>query len=463
VSFNFSGIMLGFHVFLEVFMNVSQAPQSLVHGVLSSANYPSLENLEVWSESILKAQKRIQKYLTPSPLKFSPWLASLTQSDVWLKLECLNPNGSFKVRGALNAIGKLVEERGSCKVVCASAGNHAQGVAFAAKHLNCEAHIFLPVQTPLVKREACEALGAKIYLGGEALNESMELALQFAETTKAFFIHPFNNFDVVCGQATLFFESILQWNEQHLLNTKSLDNFLCCVGGGGLISGVGIASLIYKQTEKKEITVLGAQQEVFNSAYVSLQNKQWLPFTGGAHSHSIADGIAVKKIGNLNYDAIVNSVKRIFVASDNEIVGSILGLCEKEHVVVEGGGAVGVACLQKYKSFFEEKSTIVTVSGGNIDPQLLSRIIMQGLGVTGRTLKISVCVHDRPGTLRELLDKIAFLEANVLEVHHDRTYTQVHVGQVNVEVSLETKTFEHQYQILESLAEFGYQPKVKTS
>jgi threonine dehydratase len=446
--------------------NSQVTQEDRVQLVLSQANFPPVHQLDAWETEIERAKERIHKHLSPSPLKYSPWLSSITQSHVWLKLECLNPNGSFKVRGALNAISKLVEEKGACRVVCASAGNHAQGVAYAAQKLGCEAHIFLPAHTPLVKREACESLGAKIYVGGDALNDSMQLALDFAKTHAAEFIHPFNSFEVVCGQASLFAETLEQFENLNFSQEKKsgkIDSFLCCVGGGGLISGVAMASQIYKSHTANRIEVYGAEQEFFDSAYVSLQEKKWLPKSNtSAFATSIADGISVKQIGNLNYEVMSHFVDRVFVCSDDNIVGSILGLCEREHVVTEGAGAVAVACLQKYKSFFEGKNTVVTVSGGNIDPQLLSRVVTRGLGVTGRVLKTTVCVLDRPGKLRELLEKIASLDANVLEVYHDRTYAQVHVGQVDVDVSLETKNFEHQYQILESLAECGYKPKVKS-
>lgn len=417
--------------------------------------------------------EKIQVYLEPSPLRKSIWLSELIGGEVWLKLESLNPNGSFKVRGALNALSELkknvkVTAGEKLKVCAASAGNHAQGVAYAARELDCEAHIFLPKGAPLVKRDATEKLGAKLYLVGETLEEAFEAVLKFSEENNAHFLHAYNNYDVIIGQSTCAYEMLLQYQQtqpsKKISNLQELslgnnylcpDYFICSVGGGGLAAGAALLLNALKTKTK----VIGVEQEFYNSALRSFQNKVQTPIQKS--KPTIADGIAVGLIGNLNYDYMVKYLEKISAVDDDSIVKSILMLCEREHIVSEGAGAAAVAEIIKNANYYSGKTVVACVSGGNIDPQLLTRVIARGLHITGRVLRVCVCVSDKPGGLRKLLQFIAEMEGNVLDLIHDRTYSEVSVGDVDVELSLETRNSEHQYSLIEGLEEAGFKPRIR--
>lgn len=427
--------------------------------LLNSVEGKNFENPNEFMNEILSAYNNvISKYIQPSPLRRSEWLSNLTGGEIWLKLESLNPNGSFKVRGALNAIYNIIKKNKNSKTikVCASsAGNHAQGIAFAAKNLGCDAHIFLPKTAPLVKRDATERLGAKLYLIGDNLEEASEAAIAFAKTENAHYIHAYNNYDIIIGQATCAYESLKQLSEISKTQIGDLDYFICSIGGGGLAAG---ASLVLKALSKGNI--VGVEQEYYNSALQSFQNRYQTAVVKPKHS-TIADGIAVSLIGNLNYNYMTRYVENLSLVSDDYIVKAILGLCEQERVVAEGAGAATVADIIKRPDFYEGKKVIACVSGGNIDPQLIIRVITRGLHITGRVLRVTVCVSDRPGGLKKLLECVAALEGNVLDLVHDRTYSEVSVGDVDVELSLETKNSEHQYSLLEKLDEAGFKPRMR--
>lgn len=425
-------------------------------------------------ESRLKSAKEIvSQFVPPSPLVYSPSLSAMVNGHVWLKLENFLPNGSFKVRGALHSmvnqlhlkvedLEKIKKNKSSRGVpthsfCAASAGNHAQGVAFAAQKLGCEAHLFLPKSTPLVKREATQNLGAKVYLEGNVLEESFRAALDYSQKTGATFLHPFNDWNVIFGQATCAMEALEQWKAMahlHHLNPSSseLPVFLAGVGGGGLLAG----ACLHWHTLGSQ-NVVGVESSYFDSAYQSLKYGEIKEISNPGNS-SIADGISVKKIGDICYQILKNCNAKIDLVSEDDIAQAILHLLERDRVVAEGAGASGVALLIRNKKWFQDKHVIACVSGGNIDPQLLSRVIIRGLAVTGRVLRVTLKITDRPGQLKNLLETVANLDANVLEVHHDRTYTQVYVGDVEVELVLETKNMEHQYEVLSRFAELGLKP-----
>lgn len=429
--------------------------------VLSQAKGPSTSDLPMLLKEAEMAAARIATRLAESPLRRSDWLSNLTGAEVWLKLECLNPTGSFKVRGALNAISQRMARRAAAgaqadgfKIVAASAGNHAQGVAFAARVLGCEAHIFLPRRTPLVKRTATARLGARVYLEGDVLEETFEAAVAFAGAQGAEFVHAFNDFDIIAGQASCALEALKQLRAQ-LPDAPLRDvDFLCSVGGGGLAAGVGMVWRALMPGGR----VFGAEQENYDALARSLASGTNEKAAGGGYT--IADGICVRNLGNLSLEYMRAFLERAFLVDDDAITASVLGLCERERVVAEGAGAAAVAALQRYISEFKGRKIIVCVSGGNVDPQLLSRMIVRGLGVTGRLLRISVPIGDRPGQLKALLEAVAETEANVLEVFHDRTYSQVSVGNVEVELALETRDEDHQYSVTEKLQERGFHPKI---
>lgn len=427
--------------------------------ILTTAQGPDVNESGKIIDSIRDAQKTIQPFLKPSPLRRSLWLSELTGGDVYLKLECFNPKGSFKIRGALTAISRALVARAqkpgasALKVCAASAGNHAQGVALAAKWLGCEAHIFLPKLTPLVKRQSTEQLGAKVYVQGDNIEDAFEAAIAFAAQSGAQLIHAYNDFDIIAGQGTCGLEMLEQFSAD-CGDPKTIDYALFSVGGGGLAAGAGFVLREFTNAE-----VIGVEQKHFDSAFTSFQRQAQSGVSVGGLK-TIADGIAVRQIGNLNFRYLRHVMKQVMLVNDDQIVGALLGLCEHERVVAEGAGAATIAAILKNPKMFQNKVTIACVSGGNIDPQLLTRVIARGMNVTGRVLNLTARIGDRPGHLAHLLEEIARLDVNVLEVHHDRTYSQVNVGDVGVELALETKNFEHQYELIERLDELGYEPKI---
>jgi threonine dehydratase len=432
---------------------------SLMQKLLSSAPGLSSQDSPKIFQDIVTCQKNvIDVYLRPSPLVFSEWLSSLVGGRVWLKLESLQPNGSFKVRGALNALSHLKESlkpKEKLRVCAASAGNHAQGVALAAKRLGGEAHIFLSEYAPLVKQEATKRLGAHVYLRGKNLEEATEAASKFSTEQNIPYVHAYNNYDIIVGQATCVYECYLQLQINLKEASPAVDFWVVSLGGGGLAAGAGILAHTLNLGE-----VIGVEQESYDSAYRSLKAHERLPREQSTKA-TLADGIAVNMIGNLNFDYLEHFVPKISLVNDNAIVCAILGLCEHEHLVVEGAGAAAVAEVMQNKHLYTGKTTVVCVSGGNIDPQIFTRILTRGLHETGRVLNVRVCVRDRPGGLKALLEKVAQMGGNVLDLVHDRTYSEVSIGDVDVELSLETRNEEHKQDLLRALEEADFRPRYR--
>ena len=420
--------------------------------------FSSQEDLFSEIENIYK--NIILNYLKPSPLKKSYWLSDILKGNVYLKLESLNPNGSFKVRGGLNAVKKLMEMHPGkhLKICAASAGNHAQGVAFAAKELGCEAHIFLPTFAPLVKRDATEKLGAKIYLIGNNIEEAAEAALEFAQKEKAHFIHPFNNSDIILGQATCAYEAYEQWENIFFKENKKtdLDYYVCSVGGGGFIAGAGL--FFHSHPQQLKTKIIGVEQEYYTTAMESLKSKKEVSVKPKLKT-TIADGIAVGSVGNLTLKYMTPYIEKIHSVTDDAIVRAVLALCEREHIIAEGAGAAAIAHVLQNLDYFYGKNTIICISGGNIDPQLLTRVIARGLTLTDRVLRVTASVSDKPGGLKKLLETVAELGGNVLDLIHDRTYSEVRIGDVDVELSLETRHEEHQRILIHKLEEAGFKPR----
>jgi len=313
----------------------------------------------------------IQNYLQPTPLQKSEWLSKLAEGEIYLKLECDNPNGSFKVRGALNALSNLYKQHQInnpgqiMKVAAASAGNHAQGVAFAAKQLGCEAHIFLPKHASKVKRIATEKLGANVYLTGASIEDAFECAKEFCERENAYFIHPYNDENIIFGQATCALEAHRQLNAEP-------DYFVCSIGGGGLAAG---ACYYFKEQLNAKTHVVGVEQEVYNSAFVSLQQHQLSPMSTPQSVPTIADGVAIKKIGELTFQHMSNSIEHIVTVSEQEIYDAIAKIYTHENIVVEGAGAMPVAALLKNIDQYKNTTTILCLSGRNIDLDLFQKVL----------------------------------------------------------------------------------------
>jgi len=319
------------------------------------------------------------KYLKPTPLRKSEWLSKYVGGSVYLKLENCNPNGSFKVRGALNALSKICEKYTNhskdhpIKVAAASAGNHSQGVAYAAKQFKCEAHIFLPVNASPLKVKATKDLGAKVYMVGNNIEEALKEALKFCEEEKAHFINPFNDINIIEGQATCALESHTQFRELSVQSEMSKpsdpDYFVCSIGGGGLASG---ACLYFSENAKTK--VIGVEQEFYNSAFKSLHNKS-LRSKDKKKTSTIADGIAVKKIGSLTFKYLLEHIEKVVTVSENDIYDAVAKIYENENIVVEGAGGASVSAVLKYPELFKQKSSILCISGGNIDPEVFQKVL----------------------------------------------------------------------------------------
>ncbi|HEX3034439.1 MAG TPA: threonine ammonia-lyase [Thermodesulfobacteriota bacterium] len=389
---------------------------------------------------VQRAHESIKSFIHKTPLIYSHSLSKLTKTEIYLKAENLQRTGSFKVRGALN---KMINIKGK-KVITASMGNHAQGVAFAASRLGKHAKVVMPVTAPIVKEEATRNYGAQVVLYGESFKEALNYALSDKEHT---FIHAFDDDEVIAGQGTIGIEI----SE----DLKDIDVVLVPIGGGGLISGISVAlKAIFPKTE-----IIGVQTESAISAYLSLRNREvseMLPL------HTLADGIAVGRVGSRTFDIINTYVDDIVLVHEDSIAKAILLFLEREKTVVEGAGAVPLAALLDDEERFRGKCVVLVVSGGNIDFTIIDRIIYKGLVTSGRIGVFEVTVEDIPGSLHSLTGIIASHRGNILNVVHDRIARDLSVGETRVIFTVETRGKEHLDEILFDLREKGFELKDRT-
>lgn len=379
-----------------------------------------------------------------TPLDRSVTFSDMAGRLVYLKLENLQKTGSFKIRGAFNKVcglSSLEKQRG---VIAASAGNHAQGVAFAAQRVGISSTIVMPETAPLSKVSATRGYGAKVVLAGSTYDEAFKRAKEIEASDGATFIHAFNDFAVMAGQGTIGLEILEQ--------VPDVSAIVVPVGGGGLIAGIaaGVKELA------PHVKVYGVQASGADALSRSFQKGMLQQI---AEVHTIADGIAVKNPGNYTYEVIKKTVDDIFTVDDEAIASSILLLLERAKMVVEGSGAVPLAALLQGKIPGNGPVACV-LSGGNIDVNFISRIIERGLVKAGRRVVITTRVVDRPGALQRLLAVIASARGNVIYVHHDRIEHDVPLGQAEVQVSLETRDSAHTEEILACLKQEGYETRV---
>ncbi|HEX5595832.1 MAG TPA: threonine ammonia-lyase [Micromonosporaceae bacterium] len=376
-----------------------------------------------------------------TPLEPSRPLSAILGDDAWLKCEHLQRAGSYKVRGAYVRISRLSPEERARGVVAASAGNHAQGVALAAGLLGAESTVFMPVNAPLPKVAATKGYGAQIEMFGNTVDEALGAARAFAEKTGAVLIHPFDHADVIAGQGTVALEILEQCPEVRTIITG--------VGGGGLISGIAVAA----KALRPDIRVIGVQAADAAAYPPSLLAGAPVPLPDFA---TIADGIAVGCPGEVTFAHVAKLVDEIVTVSEEDISRALLMLLERGKQVVEPAGAVGVAAL--LAGVVQVEAPVVAVlSGGNIDPLLLLRVIEHGLTAAGRYLRFTVRCADRPGQLASVLNQIAEHRANVLDVEHQRQNPRLRLGEVEVALSVETRGAEHSDKLIRSLQESGYQ------
>lgn len=396
-------------------------------------------------EKIYEAQERIKEVVLETPFSYAPLLSSVSGSEVYLKKENLQVTGAFKIRGAYNKIASLSDEERKRGVIAASAGNHAQGVAFAAKHFGSEATIVMPESTPLNKVDGVKLYGAKVMLAGANYDEAFSYASEYGKKQGLVFIHPFEDEEVIAGQGTIALDIMKYQND--------LDAILVPVGGGGLISGIGSAI----KAINPKIEVIGVSAAGAPAMIRSFHEKRVIDTIA---VRTIADGIAVRDTSGITLNHILGCVDRMVSVDDEEIASAILFLLERQKLVVEGAGAVGVAVLlHKKLPDLQNKKVAVVLSGGNMDVTLLSVIIEKGLIKSNRKMKLTVTLIDKPGSLMILTEVLNKLNANIVHIAYDRTSTDLDYGDAHVTIHLETKGKEHQHEIRQVLDEQGYLKK----
>jgi threonine dehydratase len=394
------------------------------------------------------ARETVAAVADVTPMESSRSLSEELGSDVWLKCENLQRTGSYKIRGAYNRLVHLTDEEKSRGVVAASAGNHAQGVAFAARELGIHSTIFMPVGVALPKLSATKEYGADVELSGNVVDETLRAAAEFAEETGAVFIHPFDHRDVILGQGTLGLEILEQ--------RPDVDTILIPIGGGGLISGVASAVKQKAAQAGRTVRIIGVQAAnaaAYPTSLISGQPTeiQILP--------TIADGIAVSKPGVLNFEIVRDVVDEVITVEEDDIARALLVLLERAKLVVEPAGAVGVAAILAGK-VRHSGTTVAILSGGNIDPLMMERIISHGLAASERYLKLRIPLPDRPGQLARTAEIVAASNANVVEVLHTRHGSGMQISEVELELHIETRGPEHAELVIHNLREAGYSPRL---
>ncbi|MFW2568291.1 threonine ammonia-lyase [Aliarcobacter butzleri] len=393
---------------------------------------------------IKDAKKQLEKAISLTPLMKAPILSKEKNAEIYLKEDNLQITGSFKIRGAFNRVALLDEKRRKNGVVAASAGNHAQGLAFAAKYFDCEATIFMPEATPLTKVLGVKSYGANVVLIGENFDEAYANATKFAKENNKEFIHPFADNAVIAGQGTIALE-ILE-------KLEDVEQIIVPIGGGGLIAGVAIAAKSINPNIKITGVVASGAKGMKDSFLAGIP-------IDSTSVKTIADGIAVRDVTPKLLDLILEYVDEVVEVSDNEIANAILFLLEKHKLMVEGAGAVSVAAIMHDKVDISNKKVCAVVSGGNIDVTMLSLIIEKGLVKSYRKMNLIVTLMDKPGSLMKLTEIFTQCSANIIEIDFNRNSLKLEFGEAYVTIALETKGEEHQEQIRENLKQNGYRFK----
>ena len=393
-------------------------------------------------DQIKKAYTRLEGVVHHTPFSLAPILSEMSGYEVYLKKENLQRTGAFKLRGAFNKIATLIEADKRGGVVAASAGNHAQGVAFAANYFGIEATIVMPESTPLTKVQGVKAFGANVILKGGNYDEAYAYAVDYAQERGLDFVHPFTDEEVMAGQGTVALEM--------LEAQPDLDAIVVPVGGGGLISGMGVAA----KAIRPDIKLIAVSAEGAPAMRSSYEAHKPIDTTS---VRTIADGIAVRDTSPVTLAYILKLVDRFEGVCEDEIASAILFLLERQKLLVEGAGAVGVAALLHGKIDLPKGSKVgIVLSGGNIDVTMLSLIIEKGLMKSARKMKLIVTLFDKPGALQSFTQILTDVGANIVQIGYDRTSIDLEFGDAHVSVALETKGAEHQEIIRQKLTEGGF-------
>ena len=389
--------------------------------------------------NFIEARERLGTIITKTKIIHSDVFSIETGNDVYIKPENLQRTGSFKIRGAYNKMTKLTDEEKLKGVIASSAGNHAQGVALAAQKLGIKSVIVMPKYTPLIKVEATRQYGAEVVLAGEAYDDAYAVALELQKKEGYIFVHPFDDEDVIEGQGSIALEVLEE--------IPDADIILVPLGGGGLISGIATAAKLMNPN----IKIVGVEPEGAASALTSINNGE---LTTLEEVNTIADGAAVKRIGNLNFQYINKYVDEIITISDYELMESFLLLVEKHKIVAENAGILSIAGLKKLKE--KGKKVVAILSGGNIDVLTISSMINKGLVARGRIFKFSVALPDKPGQLVRVSELLASFNANVIKLDHNQFKNLDRFHDVELQVTVETNGEEHIKKITEKLIEDGF-------
>jgi threonine dehydratase len=401
----------------------------------------SIHHLSISLADVQAARERLRGSIYYSPCAHSQVLSAQTGQQIYLKLENLQMTGSFKERGALNRITTLSPEQAKRGVVAASAGNHAQGVAYHATKRGIRALIVMPLATPLVKVTATRGFGAEVVLHGANYDEACDEALRICTAEEMTFIHPFDDPLVMAGQGTIGLELLEQVPELQAVAVP--------IGGGGLIGGSACAI----KESRPEIRVIGVQTSRLPSMAAAIE--QHGPVTLESAT-TIADGIAVRRAGDVTFPVVEKYVDEIVTVDEDEVASAILVLLEREKTLAEGAGATALAALIQKKTTLTDERTAVIVSAGNIDVTLLSRIIERGLVQDGRMIRLRIHLLDKPGALAELTRLIASHRVNIVDTLYNRAYYGVNLGNTAIDITLETRGREQVAELLAALTSEGY-------
>ncbi|GER08503.1 threonine ammonia-lyase [Iodidimonas muriae] len=398
----------------------------------------SLPPLPISFSDIEDAARTIQGAVLNTPATRSETLSALTGADIALKFEIFQFTASFKERGALNRLTALTPEERARGIVAMSAGNHAQGVAYHANRLGIPATIFMPEGTPFTKVRNTERLGATVVLSGETLAESTDAARELEAKEGQVFIHPFDDPLVMAGQGTLAVEFLQAFPD--------LDVLVVPIGGGGLISGIAVAA----KHIKPDIKILGVQTEAYPAMKAALEGREIHPT-----KVTIAEGIAVKKPGQITREVVRQLVDDILIVKESMIEDAIDALMEIEKVVVEGAGAAGLAAVLQFPDLFRGKKVGLPLCGGNIDPRTLSFCVMRGMVRDGRISRLKVTTLDLPGALARVTAIVGKVGGNIAEVYHQRQFATAPVKYTEIELVVETKDRMHGERLVKALEDAG--------
>lgn len=391
-------------------------------------------------QDFITTKEKLSKVLLKTSLIQSPIFSKEAGNEVYIKPENLQKTGSFKIRGAYNKITNLSDEEKKKGVIASSAGNHAQGVAYGAKESGIKAVIVMPKSTPLIKVESTKQYGAEVVLHGDVYDDAFKKAKELEEKEGYIFVHPFDDEDVIYGQGTIALEILEELPETDII--------LVPIGGGGLISGIACAAKILKP----EIKIIGVEPDGAASAYEAIKEDKVVELK---EANTIADGTAVKKIGNITFEYIKKYVDEIITVSDYELMEAFLLLVEKHKIIAENSGILSLAALKKLKE--KNKKVVSVVSGGNIDVLMISSMINKGLIRRDRIFNFSVNIPDKPGELAKVVDLIAQQGANVVKLEHNQFKNLSRFKDIELQITVETNGSEHIQKLTQAFEEKGYE------